>query len=453
MSVRTLSILLLLFILGFVSPGRSQPANNNNLVAAYDFYLERLLESPDFIDNLVAGNAIVRLPVEARVPNAGIVSDPDVVMVGLAGDTTEPRGQRFMTVPEGGELLYVSGTRDMRGCVPASSFVKQEDSLENCFIVHPGQFIPGLPGYALLAAGTEEVVLTASHMYTNTRFVESLLDMAEQTGNEAYADLARDVLLQTALYYVDSNGVVRLNSIWFNRHTPVYRGMPQGILMHAIHRYLMFRQDENLSNVLRTLSETFVHTTEGSYNHFSNSAMGVAISSEVLGVYPYVPDRIEHEIETMIANIAELDGRISYTMASSSAFPSFRDTYQSYDFFLLARLIEFYYPDVGRARLRAVFPMLLVATERISFPDNDYSRDFYRTAQVVNGLRYYEQSMDLGCPTDLDSYREFANALAAPGGHPSLQAASGDRLVAALHFLSGMIAYDAISNDPVPDCW
>lgn len=358
-------------------------AQRPQLVRAYDLYLERLLESADFVGSLVMRRKVVHLPVETRIPNAGIVSD--VPMVGLAGDITEPRGGRFMAVPQGGGALYVSRTRNMEDCVPASLYPDKD----GCFIVRPGELVPGVAGHALRYASVNQVTLSVSNMYASTRLVNSLIDMYKHTRRERYLRLAAKTLTQLTTHHIGDDGVVRANWLLFERNRPFYRGMNQAILMHVLTRYLEFLPNDRLADALLLLAKTFVHTAEGCYNHFTNSAMGVAITNDVLGVQSFIPGRITSEINTMLETIEANDGRISYVMARSSLYPMFKNSYQAYDFFALGRLIRYYPFGVDKELLRKILPDMLAATEQITFPDGDLRADLRGSARVINALRYY----------------------------------------------------------------
>jgi hypothetical protein len=118
--------------------------------------------------------------------------------------------------------------------------------------------------------------------------------------------------------------------------------MVQSLLMQAIYKHLGQKKNAELEAALDGLARGFKHTTEGVWNHWSNSTIGRMIRDEVLEEERLDYEAFRTSLDTLYQQIDRFDGKIPYIQdASHPQFPDFRETYQTYDTSLLARMSQF----------------------------------------------------------------------------------------------------------------
>ena len=330
------------------------------------------------------------------------------------------------------------------------SFVSREKHQDQCYFVTPGEVIPGLPGYILDSIDSEKITLKLSHLYDNSNLVESLLDMDKISSSTKYLDLAEKILEAIAKYYILDDGTVRSNWLYFQRHAPVYKGMAQAILMHSLNRFLQVRNNQKLEIALLMLSKTFVHTDEGCNNHFTNSIMGLKIAQQKIGTNLYIPGRAKSELITLIASIEENKGKISYVMKRSRKYPEFKDSYQSYDFFILGRTLYFYFStNESKSKVKSVFNKMIETTEKISFNNTlKFTSDYVRYASIiVQGLLYYNLAYSFDVSDYVSKYFKLVSRLDTEQKLPN-NLDDTNTAINVLNLISGLALYvDSNSNN------
>ena len=184
-------------------------------------------------------------------------------------------------------------------------------------------------------------------MYINAWYAEALIDAYEIIPNTIWLKKAEKILYSTTCY-IDTNGQwLRYTAV---DPVPKYIGMSQSILMRVMQKYLNLIEDRHLDSVLTTLAVTFVHTTEGVYNHWSNSRIGEMIRDQVLGTTLTDYVRLHNELELLYSRMTGFEGKIPYRMDSNDPlYPDFRPAYQSYDTFLLSLMSNYSESDIGFA--------------------------------------------------------------------------------------------------------
>jgi hypothetical protein len=294
---------------------------------------------------------------------------------------------------------------------------------------------------------SEKITLKLAHLYDNDRIVESLLDMYKIFSNAKYLDLAEKILDALTKYYIEDDGTVRSNWLYFERQFPVYKGMPQAIFMHSLNRFLQVRNNQKLENGLLILSKTFAHTTEGCNNHFTNSIMGLKIAEGKIGINPFIPGRAKSDLLAFIDSIEENKGKISYVMKSSRKYPYFKDSYQSYDFFILGRTTYFYFP-INQSKIEPIFSDMIEATEEISFNNTlkFTSNHVLHAYRIVQGLRYYNLAYSFDVSEYINKYFKLVSELDTEQASKVIE--DTNTAVNLLNLISGLAFYaDSNSNN------
>lgn len=205
--------------------------------------------------------------------------------------------------------------------------------------------IPGVDKWFLKEISSSKLVFQYGWLYTNAWFAESLIDAYDIISDVAYIRKAGKILKSTATYIDTSGQWLRYTGV---DPYPKYIGMSQSILMRVLLKYLDLREDVYLDSILSSLAVSYVHTTEGVYNHWSNSRVGEMIRDKVLDVHLTDYDRVQSELSVLYSRIVEFDGKIPYLMsADNPRYPDFRPTYQCYDTFLLSLMSYYSEIDIG----------------------------------------------------------------------------------------------------------
>ena len=385
---------------------------SSDLKETYDYFLERLINSSDFCDNVVLRDKFIELPIEKRIPGAGIAAPDEYDIDGLAGDLTISRGGRFMAVSKDRTELYVSRTRRMMNALPSEDFgpYSLADDFKNCYRVKSGQLIPGLPGYLLHSIKEDVVVLQLSNLYDNTDLIESLLDMFETTKDSKYLELAQKILDKLATYYISDIGTVSANWMHFELKHRQSKGMPQSILMHVLYRFLQVKVDAKLETALRLLSSTFVHTWENTNNHFTNSIMGIEITKKVLGIDPFIPNISVLFMKQLLHNIDEQGGRVPHLLKGSPNYPMFKDSYQTYNFMIIGRTIH-YYTSLNEEVVMPVCRKMLDISEKILFNGRPKPSDIRDASLIIKGLRFYSQTYSIDVSGQIKKYNRLLSEI------------------------------------------
>lgn len=191
----------------------------------------------------------------------------------------------------------------------------------------------------LFSINEDTIQLRYAHLFYNTDYVESLVDMYALTGKTKYLKRANSILKHIR---VRSDGRIKRQ---FANEEPYYNGMIQSYAMRAMYKYLQYVPLNGvISNKLKGLCKSFVFTSEGVWNHWNNAIMGSIIADRVLGTHNTNYSNIEKWYKNLDSMIVEFDGRIPKNMKRSSPnHPYFDWYYQGHDVKLIAQIKAEYY--------------------------------------------------------------------------------------------------------------
>lgn len=176
-------------------------------------------------------------------------------------------------------------------------------------------------------------------MIENIDAAEALMSMYESTEDKAYlADAA--TILKELYKQVDSSG--KLMTMWANEDKPRYaQGMGQGMLLFALDTYKNLSGDKWAADAALHMAEGFEHTTEGTWNHWTNSFIGLLTASKYVKIDEDFIAARRKEAERFAKQIEERHGEIPYIMdPKNDKWPAHKATYQTYDNYLVLRLAE-----------------------------------------------------------------------------------------------------------------
>ncbi len=213
-------------------------------------------------------------------------------------------------------------------------YLSESNDFENAVEVKVLEEIPGIEKWFVSRISNEEICFNYGWLYSNSWYAEALISMFLITNKQEYLDKAESLLL-TISNYVDDNGK------WY-RYTLLdgekkYIAMSQSILMQAIYKFISTSQNDELEELILTLSESYSPGTEGVYNHWSNSCIGEMIRDKVLHYTQTDYDKLLEKLALLYSRIEDFNGNIPYRMDENDPlYPDFRETYQTYDTYLLA---------------------------------------------------------------------------------------------------------------------
>lgn len=185
--------------------------------------------------------------------------------------------------------------------------------------------------------------------------------MFEKTGDKKYLEAAGS-LLQRTYSLVDSDGKFSLH---FASLGPVYMGMPQAILMRTLDHYWRLSHEKWADDAVNKLSSAYEHTTEGTWDHWSNSITGMLIGNARGKIPGSLVDKFwKPYLYRLLEQAHYGKGDIPQTMDSTSKiWPDYKDTYQSFNVMILMRLAKMD-PSV-RYDVCEEFPLMFNATKDI----------------------------------------------------------------------------------------
>jgi len=184
----------------------------------------------------------------------------------------------------------------------------------------------------------QQVTFQYGFMYMNAWIAEALLSMYDITSNDIYLDQARDILWST-VRFIEPNGKFLRRFNTASDFPGYYNGMTQGILMRVLYSYLSKKPDTSLNGAFCHMAEGYVHTAEGVWNHWTNSMIGGILKDRAFGTNEVNHVYIRQKLNTLYGYINEFGGKIPKEMKRTAPyFPSFSESYQTYDVYLLALL-------------------------------------------------------------------------------------------------------------------
>jgi hypothetical protein len=415
--------------------------------SAFDVAWNTLVETPAFATGLAVDDERIERVIERRIPNGGFQS-VNLDIYGIAGDLQEPRGRRFIAVDVRMDRVYVSRTRRLKDfiVVDGTDILPWQSDRDACFEVYENSMLPGIPGHFLEKIESDRIILRRANLYDNIILCETLLEMYETIGDEKYLRYGEDMMRKIVQSFIMTDGTVRLEWMIFERRLPYYRAMPQAILMHTLSRWLVHEpkldEPDMLQEAFETLCLTYVHTTEGCNNHFTNAVIGARVADSFLNVQTFVPGRMQDDYAGLVNGIAEQGGRISYVMVRQADYPSYIDSYQIYDFWLLGKLEYFFGPWPSSERLKSLLPELIHTTEEIAGLDADvldFSATNLRSAYfMADGLRNFGMAQDPEMRGFLRKYEALVENMTRQ--QIKERAASPRSLIYVMGLLSGYLA-------------
>lgn len=204
--------------------------------------------------------------------------------------------------------------------------------------VKPGERIPGATQFVLTDISEQAITARLTFLYDNIDATDALLEMFKKTQDQKYLSSAGEIL-KNSYALADTDGKFRLN---FATLGPIYMGMPQAILMRSLSEYFELSKEKWADEALDRLAVGYEHTTEGTWDHWSNSISGMliahsrgTISNETVEQFwkPYLYRLLE---QAHLGN-----GAIAQTMDSAhQVWPDYKDTYQGYNLLLLLTLAK-----------------------------------------------------------------------------------------------------------------
>jgi len=235
-----------------------------------------------------------------------------------------------------------------------SILVNNEGSLKE---VLPGEQLPNAKQFVF--AGIDGDIATARFifLYNNTDVAESLMQMYRMTGDKYYLDEAGSIV-ESLAKLVDDDGKFYLH---FPTTQPTYMGMPQGILINTIHEYIGLAKAEWAEQVLRKMSAAFAHSTEGTWDHWTNSVLGIVIASSTgLLAPPELNNTWKPMLYRFLEQVKIQKGKFPQIIdPANPKWPMFLDTYQSYNLSVLMALAKL--DSSVRGEICQQFPLMFNA--------------------------------------------------------------------------------------------
>lgn len=200
-----------------------------------------------------------------------------------------------------------------------------------------GGHLTALPEYYFRGVEDGKIIIQLAWLYDNTDAAEALMQMYDATGEDRYLREA-DPILREAYSKVGPDGRYVLH---LADQKPVYRAMSHAILMRGLDQYEKRSGEQWAADALRRMAEAYEHSTEGTWNHWTNSFMGMLIAARFGLVDDETLARMNHNFDEFIDQIKSQKGVIPYIMnAKDERWPAHKRTYQSYDLLLLLRLVQ-----------------------------------------------------------------------------------------------------------------
>jgi len=193
-----------------------------------------------------------------------------------------------------------------------------------------------LPSVVLWESQENQRVFQYAYLHNNTNFINALNQAYIATSDEKFIRFA----LKTAeeIIMLLDNGLYKRQ--FLNESDPVYTGMNQGIILESLYNLARLSQDKNLYAEVKEIARQYRHTTEGVWNHYTNSVIGGLIAERLnIDTGIDIENDINNKIPMLINEIDRLDGKIPYIMnRQDERYLNLSPTYHTYDFMLQAKL-------------------------------------------------------------------------------------------------------------------
>lgn len=289
----------------------------------FEDYLNELVESENFTDHVIFPNREIA-PYRININFSSLNSHE---IENLPDD-----GWRV-----GDTLLYdhhiIKNQAGEHYLVISKNFDKKE-------VLMNGATLERYPDILFKSNGVEASFIY-SFPHNNAHLVKSLLRVHHYTSDATYLDLASAVGDSLIKIVGDDNVYKRR---YLNEKDWVYTGMDNGIILDSLYWLARYSQNGDLYDFVRAMAESFHHSTEGVWNHWSNSAMAKSLTLSILGKSDVAFDEHFHsKLELLISEVARLNGLIPYVMkVDYPGYPVHKATYQTYDTMLLAKMQSYF---------------------------------------------------------------------------------------------------------------
>ena len=279
--------------------------------------------------------------------------------------------------------------------------------------------VPAVNLHFLKEITTSRVVFQYSDIHDVVDFGDALMDAYHIFRAPRYLERTR-VLLHGVMARLTPDG--RWVRRYSNEPGSPYTGMDQGLVMALAQRFLRYTFDPTILEGLNRLTNSFDHTTEGVYNHWTNSVIGQIIASRRLGQSPLTTNaEIRSTLDVLYAKVDANGGKIPYNMKGD---PSFKATYQSYDVMLLTNLSRHAPQDIG---LPTIFDSAFAEAVKVNY--GRYGA--YNTWSLANQAERYGYVNDAFAATQEAALKH----------HAKVPPANADAAINRMMMASGLMRY------------
>lgn len=206
------------------------------------------------------------------------------------------------------------------------------DGAQQFFLKQQNKIYPSL----FLWSNGKTAEFRFAYLHNNTSFVSALLRAFELTSEQKYLELAKSTLDAAVSLAIDD---VYARQFLYESETN-YSGMDQGILLESVYDYSEYSQDPYYYQKAKDIAAKFKHTTEGTWNHYTNSLIGGLIVDKLNIENPINFNELVDSLSAqLVSEIARLNGFIPYVMNPNH--PKYLTlellTYHTYDMMLIAK--------------------------------------------------------------------------------------------------------------------
>lgn len=326
--------------------------------------------------------------------NGYIVSDKSSVHHKFSSPLTllSESNLTFKNLPEATWFVSDKKIYDFYVLSNGSEFYLVNKDFNDSILLASNSFVEELPELYVDSLSQDNVQIRLAYMHTNSYFILSMLRTYKLTGDKKYLNYAENNAKHLLKVVGDDYSYARQFLLELK---PFYTGMDNGIVLESLTALALFADDnEKYISAISNMAKTYKHTTEGVWNHWTNSVLGLALIEQTNTEFtPEVKNLIERDFIKLKNFIVEYDGQIPYYMSTKSPkFPGFKPTYHTYDTKLLAKL-EYVTPfSLG---VKEIFPLLY--KELIIHHGTYYGHNSVGYLFAVKAFGFEDQDM-------LDSY-------------------------------------------------
>ncbi|KJY95010.1 hypothetical protein CWC12_12070 [Pseudoalteromonas ruthenica] len=278
---------------------------------------------------------------------AFIKSEPHLLVDGYLVSDNDVNSHRFTTtfashsngvdVPEGW-LVGASSLHEINFIFDGNNVYLTTGGFEQKKPIQTGEFLPDYPEFYVAQANSQGVEIRLAYLHSNAYFINSLIRAYVMSGKAEYLELARKNGLYLANRVLAGEGQYARR--FLTESAPLPTGMDNGIIVETLYLLSKYTNDDVFQVKLEQLSNAFEHTTEGVWNHWTNSVIGLLYAERVTQPQDsFAKQVIADNSPSLLAQIENFSGLIPYVMKESSAsYPNFKKTYHTYDMMLVAKL-------------------------------------------------------------------------------------------------------------------